>query len=236
MKVEIKQNTKDWQIWRGKGLGASDAPIIMGDSPWTTRFQLWGQKTGLIERPAPNSFQLQAMQRGHDLEPEARKRYEESVGLDFPPTSFEHDKYPFLRASLDGYNERGKMNLEIKCPGRIDHQTAAVNKQIPSKYFAQIQMQMLVSGAEACDYVSWDGKYSFVVIMVVEDREYQKKLLKELLAFWKLVETKTPPTLEEGELEGLIIDLTKTLTRCQKTLNLLSSLNDIFIDVTKGDK
>lgn len=205
--VAIKQNTKQWSAWRDKGLGASDAPVVMDASPWTTSFQLWGYKTGILIRPAPNQFQEAAMKRGHDLEPLARDRYEAKVGKKFPATSFQHHKYEYLRASLDGYCESINKNLEIKCPGKVDH-AKAVKGEVPEKYMPQLQMQMLVSGAESSDYFSWDGKDSEALITVVPDRAYQEKLLTKMVEFWVCVNTYTPPSLSMEEacvLIGLLL-------------------------------
>ena len=119
--VTVKQNSREWREWRGKGLGASDAPSYMGESPWTSPFELWLQKTGLMERPPANEFQVAAMKRGTDLEPIARKMFEAHIGKPFPSLSAFHEEHEFLRASFDGHN--GELNeiLEIKCPGKEDH-------------------------------------------------------------------------------------------------------------------
>lgn len=175
-------------MWRSKGLGASDAPVIMGVSPWTSRFQLWGYKTGLMTRPEPNQFAKVAMQRGHALEPIARKMYEELSGNLYPAVSFEHDTAPFMRASLDGYNLELNRVLEIKCPGKIDH-AKAVAGIVPEKYYPQLQMQMLVSGAPISVYASWDGVSKDLAIVQLEaDAEYMQFLYVELTMFWQMVQ------------------------------------------------
>ena len=37
----ILQNTPEWHAWRMQGLGSSDAPVIMQESPWRTPKQIW---------------------------------------------------------------------------------------------------------------------------------------------------------------------------------------------------
>src|SRR5581483_972237 len=32
--VDLRQGTQEWLGWRNQGIGASDAPIIMGENPW----------------------------------------------------------------------------------------------------------------------------------------------------------------------------------------------------------
>lgn len=46
--LNLLQNTQEWEKFRLQKIGASDAPIIMGVSPWKTPFQLWLEKTGQI--------------------------------------------------------------------------------------------------------------------------------------------------------------------------------------------
>ncbi len=48
----LKQNTPEWHRWRLQGIGASDAPVVMGDAPFRTRRYLWSVKTGLARESA----------------------------------------------------------------------------------------------------------------------------------------------------------------------------------------
>ena len=188
--MDIKQNTPEWLEWRSKGLGASDAPIILGVSPWTTRHQLFLQKVGLSSKPKANIFQTVAMERGHDLEPKVREMYERLTGYKFPAMSFTHERLSYLRCSLDGHNIELNRSIEIKCPGKVDH-AKALDGRIPDKYYPQVQMQMIVSGAGLCDYVSWDGKSEMLVIIpVAADKAYQLYLLNEMITFWTMINDK----------------------------------------------
>jgi predicted phage-related endonuclease len=42
----IHQQTPEWHAWRMQGLGSSDAPVIMQESPWRTPKQIWELRTG----------------------------------------------------------------------------------------------------------------------------------------------------------------------------------------------
>ncbi len=48
----LHQNTPEWHRWRMQGIGASDAPVVMGDAPFRTRRFLWSVKTGLAKESA----------------------------------------------------------------------------------------------------------------------------------------------------------------------------------------
>jgi putative phage-type endonuclease len=223
--VKVKQNSKDWRIWRTKGLGASDVPAVMGESPWTTPFELWTQKTGLLERPVPNQYQLSAMKRGTDLEPTVRKMFESQVGLPYPAVSAEHEEYEFLRASFDGYNESNNTIVEIKCPNKVDH-SKATEGQVPTKYISQVQQQLAISKAKLCYYVSWDGKSpSLAVVEVLPDLEMQKRITEACVDFWKRVQHKILPDVRKEDVHKLVSLLHKyTLEACKisETLTLIT--------------
>jgi putative phage-type endonuclease len=201
--VSLKQNSKTWYDWRGKGLGASDAPIVMGDSPWSSPFQLWGEKTGLLPKREANAFAIAAMRRGQDMEPEAREAYRKLTGIDTQPIAMEHDVHTFLRASLDGIDKTLTHFVEIKCPGQEAHDKAKKGR-IPPYYYAQVQQQFLVSGCTSADYFSYrpgDEKPE-VVVPLKPDPTYQAKLLERMTAFWQLVMSKTSPKTTHKEVAG----------------------------------
>ena len=45
----LRQNTPEWHRWRRQGIGASDAPVIMGETPFKTPRTLWSIKTGCTQ-------------------------------------------------------------------------------------------------------------------------------------------------------------------------------------------
>src|ERR1700743_2597401 len=104
----------------------------MGSSPkeWGTIFECWAIKSG---RPMPRREVSFRMNRGLQLEPYARKEYEDTTGILMPAVYIERAGHPFLRATLDGLNDEYQRALEIKCPGKKDHDIALAGK-IPDKY------------------------------------------------------------------------------------------------------
>ena len=42
--VNLRQNTPKWLEWRGQGIGASDAPAVMGENPWKSADYLLKEK------------------------------------------------------------------------------------------------------------------------------------------------------------------------------------------------
>jgi len=108
----LRQNTPEWQRWRLGGIGASDAPVLMGDVAFKTPRMLWSMKTGRTGRDRDNP----AARRGRELEQLARRVYEKRLGIQMEPICLVHEELDWMRASLDGINFDGDIVLEIKCP------------------------------------------------------------------------------------------------------------------------
>src|SRR5258708_3180213 len=109
----LRQNSTDWHDWRRGGLGSSDAPVVMGNSPWTTPRKLWEIKTHRIDEPDPDNI---ATRRGRQLEAAARAAYERETAEIMEPHCVSHDQLSWMRASLDGLDLEGSLVLEIQCP------------------------------------------------------------------------------------------------------------------------
>lgn len=192
--IVLVQGTPEWLQWRTYGIGGSDAGAIMGTSPWCDALELWQRKLGLIPEIQSNA----AMQRGHDLEPDARLLFEMEYGLAMPAACFEHDEFPYVRASLDGVSIDRNIILEIKCPGSTTHAEALAGK-IKPYYYTQMQHQMAVTGAELCYYWSYnpdwqDRTLRTKKIEVPRDEEVIKRLFEREAEFWNCIETKTEPS------------------------------------------
>lgn len=186
----MKQGSDEWLNWRGRGIGSSDAPIIMGVSPFKTVQELYEEKTNKEKK---ERYQNDAMARGSRLEGPARAYVEIHTSIDFEPGVHTHGVYDFIRASTDGWNEALGIVLEIKCPGKADHGTAR-SGQVPKKYYPQLQHLLLVTGGRGLLYFSYDGRGGHL-IKVDNDFEYQEKLLQKEIKFWDCVVSRTPQSL-----------------------------------------
>lgn len=175
-----------WLAWRKKGIGASDAVIIAGLSPWKTIQELWLDKVGLAKDIEPNW----AMKRGTELEPFARDIYEYQTGIKIPAKNVIHPKYEFIKASLDGWSEDERLCVEIKTPGKADLELARQGL-IPEKYYPQVQWQLLCTGSDKCDYVTYDGKSTIYIKRVESNHAFQRKLLWLGRWFWAKVQARS---------------------------------------------
>ena len=203
----------EWLEERKKGIGGSDASVIMGLNPYKTTVDLWKEKTGRIV--AEDISDKEYVKYGTLAEEYLRELFK----LDFPKynvkheenTIIKHTKYPFLFASLDGTltnkdtGEKGV--LEIKTTNILNNaQKEKWNNRIPDNYFCQVLHYLNVTG------------YNFVILKAqlkfnydentrLETRHYyiERKDVKEdikllenkEIEFWNkyVVADKQPPLL-----------------------------------------
>ena len=114
--VDLQQGTSEWLTWRHKGIGASDASTVMGENRFENPSVLLQQKRGPV---ILDSFQNEAMARGTQLEPEARKLYIATTGNEVRPVCVQSFRYDWLRASLDGLSTNHDAVVEIKCGASV---------------------------------------------------------------------------------------------------------------------
>lgn len=190
--IDLVQGSKEWKEFRRKGIGASDASVIMGLNPWKTPRQLWEQKINGTEDETNY-----AMQRGTDLEPIARDLYNKKTGLIFTPGVAVNDEYEWQFASMDGLDACNMTAIEIKCGGADLHEKASFGI-VPEYYNAQLQHQMEVCNLMHITYVSYDGK-TMHEILVDRDQKFIDKMLKAEEDFYECMITKTPPDLTDRD-------------------------------------
>lgn len=193
----MDQRTTEWHQLRKGKIGASEAPVVLGTSPWQTRYQLWAQKTGrAVDRRQSNW----AIERGNRWEPAARARYELKTGYELPPSVVVSKKYPFLMCSTDGHSEELGIVLEIKIPGR-DVFEAAKRGVVHEKYKPQVYHQLIVTDAKqahfyCCKVEKINGVECITddaLVVVERDEAYERELLMQLKSFWDFVQRDLPP-------------------------------------------
>lgn len=181
---QLTQKTKAWIDFRRRHICASDAPAILGMSPYKNIDDLYKEKTQGFEQ-ITNPY----MQRGLDLEPIALEMFEKETGLILFPCVGVHDSNEWMAASFDGVTIDRKYIVEIKCPGKKDHAVALKGK-IPKQYIAQLQHQIEVSGLDFSFYYSFDEQ-SKVIIEVKRDQEFIDIMLAKEKEFWDIIQIYT---------------------------------------------
>ena len=177
--VDIAQGTSEWFDWRNQGLGASDAPAIMGETPWKSRERLLKEKLNEL-----SFWQNDAMRRGIELEPEARRRYERMTGIKVRAICLESTQFDWLRASIDGLAHDGSSVVEIKC-GESVYRHAASKRQVPQYYLGQLQHILAVTGLPRIDFWCYLPGRPEIHLCIDRDNNYIDRLIKREMEFWQ---------------------------------------------------
>jgi putative phage-type endonuclease len=191
--IDIELNSDNWKEMRREFIGASDAPIIMGVSPWKTPLQLWEEKMTKKESPLN-----EAMSRGIAMEPITRQKINDKLRVNYKPICVHSLLYDWMVATLDGWDDEAIVKgCEIKNPGKDAHQMARERK-IPHYYIPQLQHQMIVTDQKEWLYLS---EYQNEVIEIVANRDekYCEQLLQEERKFYQSLISFKPPTASDKD-------------------------------------
>lgn len=213
--------SKEWLEYRRMKIGASDAPVILNKSPWSSPFMLWEQKV-LGKEKEMNA----AMKRGVEMEEAARQCFEKKMGTEVFARCAEHDSISWMMASLDGIDMDQKICVEIKCAGKEDHGKALQGK-VPEKYYPQLQHQLEVTGLDGMYYFSFNGNDG-TIVEVAKDRHFIDAMVQEEKAFYKCMMELDPPQLTERDLISLEKDerWTETALKWKETNKKLKELEE----------
>jgi putative phage-type endonuclease len=186
------QQSDEWRLWRSKGLGGSDAAIILGISKYSTPEQLMADKlqhwNWSVRKTESKKTGAQA--RGIRLEPVARDAYIDFTGIVIHPACVIHQELDWMRASLDGLSEDQETPVEIKCIN-VDFHQDAVAGSVPSVYWPQVQHQLAVAGTKHLHYWSYSENKVFTkgeqraLVTVKPHWPYINRLIAKERTFWE---------------------------------------------------
>jgi hypothetical protein len=200
--LDVEQGSPEWDDARVGIPSASifDKLITSKGALSTSRqkllYKLAGERAlGAKEEGYTNG----AMQRGIELEPEARALFElitdlevEEVGLCY------YDERKDRSCSPDGHIIKEKEGLEIKCPELQTHVEYLIGNKLPTKYIQQVQGSLYITGLERWHFFSYCPGMKPLHIIVERDEIFIANLSKALDDF--IVELdETHKFLIEGE-------------------------------------
>lgn len=180
MKIHnFEQRTDDWYNIRKGKMTASNADTIIanGKGLETYIYNLMAEYYSTAEK---ENYINADMQRGIDLEPEARLEFEFYTDLDVQEVGFiEYNE--FIGVSPDGLIGDDGL-IEIKCPNDSVYFKLLLNDNIKPEYIAQMQMQMYVTDRQYCYFVSYNPNFekSLYIKKINRDEEIIEKLKKGL--------------------------------------------------------
>ncbi|MCZ4246988.1 YqaJ viral recombinase family protein [Bacillus amyloliquefaciens] len=249
MQAEVFASTADmsrdeWLLERRKGIGGSDASVILGINKWQTPFELWLDKTGQVPVSESGS---EAAYFGSLLEDIVAKEFEVRSGKKVrrKKSMLKHPEYDFILANVDRMIVGEKAILECKTTSAYNLKEWEDN-EIPDSYIVQVQHYLGVLGPEykKAYFAVLIGGNKFVWKEIERDDELIAMIFQAEVEFWneKVLGGKAPvldgsSAAEEylkqrySEAEGgKVVDLTSAnKTRIQQYLQLKEQINELTL-------
>ncbi|MBR5950401.1 MAG: YqaJ viral recombinase family protein [Actinomycetaceae bacterium] len=154
--VDLEQGTPEWLAHRKNYFNASDAPVMLGLSPYKSRSTLLQERRTGVSADVPLAVQAR-FNEGHRVEALARAWVETTIlGEDLSPlVGIEGN----LSASFDGITFCGDVVFEHKLLNDTIRKALPQRGEnsldnLPEHYKVQMEQQLLVSGAEKCLFVA----------------------------------------------------------------------------------
>ena len=201
--IEIKRNEAEKAAWLEKRkhyVTGTDAGKLIGVSPYGGKFAVWLDKMG---RAAP-VVETPAMKAGKKFESAILQTYAEEMNC-----KLEHvdgyqlitcDKYPRLGASLDGWNHDLQIPVDAKnIKWKNEKWGDAWTNQFPEYYKAQLQVQMMVTGATFAHLAVMFSGQDFFIYSMEYDEDMAQKILDATEEFWPYVENDQMPEADGSD-------------------------------------
>ena len=206
---ELVQGSEEWKELRHGKVGGSTAKDLMVkiEKPIIESagfLEIFSEKMEDFD-PFKSEFVSFAMQRGVDLEPEARSEYERITGIKMEEYGWV-ELNNLVGISPDGWNEKLKKGLEIKCPEAKTYTKYLLNfDEFLSDYVWQLVHYFVVLDIENLDCVAYRP-----------ENQLQKIIIKTITLDTK-IKISAKVTLPVSELKKM---LEKRLLELQETLDI----------------
>lgn len=179
----IEQGTDEWhKARRGVITGSRFKDIVTpakGDLSSSSKkymYELVAERMGATIENFSNEY----MQRGTELEADARSAYEFIKDATV-------DEVGFCLEGIIGVSPDGLINddggLEIKCPKETTHISYLDDGGLPLIYKPQVQGSLWITGREWWDFMSYHPQLPPLIIRVYRDEDYIKNMEKVITKF-----------------------------------------------------
>jgi putative phage-type endonuclease len=178
----VEMTRQEWVVERTKGIGGSDASVILGFNPWKSPFQLYIEKTGGQVEEINN----EAIYWGNVLEDVVAKEFSRVTGKKVRKRNvmFRHPEHDFMIANIDRDVVGEKALLECKTTNAFNAD-AWEGDHIPPAYICQLQHYMAVLGYEKAYIAVLIGGQKFVWKELERDDEFIELMIEAEKEFWE---------------------------------------------------
>ena len=192
---EVEQAKADIQD-RRTFIGGSDAPVIIGVSPWKSRAQLWMEKTGKV--PAESLDEVERVISGKYMEDVIARIYTWKFGDRLRKINervvMDGAAFPAV-AQIDRKVEGARTIVEIK---NVDISQRAKwgepdSAECPDYYYTQIQHQLMCKGYSTAIAAPFFGGNTVERRFIARSPEFIDSLYTAENEFWLCVQSDIPP-------------------------------------------
>lgn len=185
--VDVIQNTDAWWLEKLGKPSASNASCIvtMDGSPSKQREGYMNELAAerVTGQRDPVAFKNGYLDQGNERQEESKKLYELMHDCQVTPggVCYPDEKKLYL-CSPDGLI-LGSHGLEMKNPAPKTQVKYLIKKDLPSDYFSQVQMSLLITGFEFWDFMSYSPGLKPLLIRVTRNEKFIGSLKTEMERF-----------------------------------------------------
>ena len=218
--VNAPQGSAEWHAHRAQSLNASDAPAMMGCSPYKSRGELVRQMAAGVT-PEVDPATQRRFDDGHRFEALARPLAEGIIGEELYPVVgyIELTEGKRLSASFDGLTLAGDIAFEHKTLNadlREIMQDGCDGSNLPLHYRVQMEQQLAVSGAERVLFVAsawrWDSDAEAYLLTEMRHCWYTSDpaLRKQVIESWSVIIEDAAAYQPGNEQPALVLEPART--------------------------
>lgn len=188
IQYKVEQNSDEWfALRRGKFTASTFKDLFMGENTQGYKDAIYKVAFERLTNTSPESFTNEYMQRGTELEPEARAWYEFEKNVEVIKAGF-FEFNDWIGASPDGLVGDSGL-IEIKCPKFSTMMDYLIKKELPKTYFHQVHGQLLVTDRQWCDFIAYHPSLPKFVLRVEREKKIDDEILDKLFEAIKKAET-----------------------------------------------
>lgn len=243
--IPLPVRLDDWYAARRRGIGGSDAAVVLGVSPWKTPVRLYMEKRG--ETPEDDLASKQYVYWGIRLEDTIADEYARRTGRELNRVSriAWSTEFPWMCCNVDRTvkGTAARVILEIKNVGLFQYVNSEWGDEgsniVPPYYYSQAQHNCVVCKADQCDMPILIGGNEYRCYCIPRDDDFCRVLIAEERKFWEGVKNGVPPAPRNPDdalllfpqaKEGLRIDcndetIVESWRRYNRASELLRSLH-----------
>lgn len=195
IKLHMEQGSEAWYQERcGRFTASQFKNLMAGKSTASYKDLITNIAAQIISGQTETTYSNALMERGVEMEPIARREYEntfnvevEQVGFILPDSNVLQD---WTGISPDGLTDGG---LEIKCPLMKTHLNYIKAGVLPNEYKWQVQGSLFISGLTWWDFMSYYPNMKPFILRIYPDQEMHQQLderfddaIKEVLELIKV--------------------------------------------------